>query len=411
MKTYKIALLLLLSFSGFAQQFTVASKVSEVKESGLRSIALTPNFRSYADVNLAGIRLHNSNGKEIPYILSSPEKSRIQSGFEKYHMLLRRNVNDSLTQVLIEHLSGEKWQEITLAIANTDAVKTYSISGSNDNSEWFGLVNSQTLSGLYSHADTEVYKTLPMPVNTYKYLKIEFNDKTSLPLNVTAAGTLTGRPVITTLEEIQDAHVKITQMILEKKTRVTITFNHPAIIDEVVFNITNPKLYKRNAALFVSRTHTVRKKTSTYLEQEFAFDLTSTGKNTISDLNLIENKIVINIDNKDNEPLEIASVKLYHTPVNLIADLKSGEKYVLFAGNVQLSEPDYDLKDFRSQIPVVLPKATLSKPEPVNAKTKGLNADKSPWIMWACIAAGALILFYFCYNLIRDMKDSEKTAS
>jgi len=410
MKTYKIALLLLLSFSGFAQQFTVASKISKVEKNGLHTIPLTPDFRCFADVNLAGLRIQDGSGKEVPYILSTPEKSRIQSGFEKYPMLLRRIVADSVTQVLVEHLSAEKWQDITLAIANTDAVKTYSISGSNDNSEWFGLVNNQVLSGLYSHADTEVYKTLPMPINTYKYIKIEFNDKTSLPLNITAAGKITGKPIATSLQEVKDAHVKITQMILEKKTRVIITFNHPAIIDEIVFKITGPDLYKRSAALFVSRTHTLRKKTSTYLEQEFAFDLTSSGKNSISDLNLIENKVVIDIDNKDNEPLDIASVKLYHTPVNVIANLKSGEKYTILAGNVQLPEPDYDLKSFRNQIPAVLPQATLSKPQPVNAKPKGLNADKSPWIMWACIAVGALILFYFCYNLVRDMKNSEKTA-
>ena len=411
MKIFKIALLLLLNFSGFAQQFTVSSKISGVKERGLHSIALTPAFRSYADVNLAGLRIHDANGKEVPYILSSPGKSKIQSNFEKYPLLLKRVAADSVSQVFIQNLSGAKWNEITLAIANTDAVKTYSVSGSNDNSEWFGLVNNQTLSGLYSHADTEVYKTLPMPVNTYKYLKIEFNDKISLPLNITAAGKITGKPIVTALEEIQDAHVKITEMILEKKTRITVTFNHPAIIDQVVFNITNPKLYNRSAALFVSRTHTVRKKTSTYLEQEYALELNSSGKNIVSDLNLIENKIVIDIENKDNEPLEIASVKLLHAPVNIVADLKAGEKYTLLGGNIQLPEPDYDLKDFRNQIPAILPQATLSKPELVNAKPKGINANKSPWIMWACIAAGALILLYFCYNLVRDMKSSEKTAS
>ncbi len=409
MKTFKIALLLLLSFSGFAQQFTVSSKISKVKATGLHNIALTPDFRCYADGNLAGIRIFDSNSKEVPYILSSPEKIRIESGFEKFPLLLKRIAADSVSQVFIENTSGTKWNEVTLVIANTDAVKTYSISGSNDNSEWFGLVNNQTLSGLYSHADTMVYKTLPLPVNTYRYLKIEFNDKTSLPLNITGAGRITGKPIAAALVEIPNAHVKVTEMLLEKRTRVTVTFNDPVIIDQIAFNITNPRLYNRNAALFVSRSHTVRKKTTTYLEQELAFTLNSANKNIISNLNLIENKVVIDIENKDNEPLEIASVKLYQMPVNLIANLTAGENYSVMAGNIQLHEPDYDLKDFKSQIPAVLPQATLSKPEPVNAKPKGINADKSPWIMWACIAAGALILFYFCYNLVRDMKSSEKT--
>jgi hypothetical protein len=407
MKIFKIVLLLLLSYNGIAQQFTVSAKVKNIGKDGLHSIALTPDFRKHADANLAGIRIEDSNGKEVPYFLSSTGKSRIESRFTKYPMLLKRVATDSVTQIFIEHVSGEKWNEVTLAITNTDAVKTYSISGSNDNTEWFGLVNNQTLSGLYSHADTTVYKTLPMPVNTYKYLKIEFSDKASLPFNITAAGTITGKPITNELQEIRDAHVKITEMILEKKTRVTITFNNPAIIDRMVFDIKAPQLYKRNAAIFVSRSHTRRKKATTYLEQEFAFNLTSSGKNVIDDLNLIENKIVIDIDNKDNEPLEIGSVKLYHTPVSIIADLKSDEKYTVLAGDMTLQEPDYDLKNFKNQIPDVLPQATLSKAEFTTGRAKGINADKSPWIMWACISIGAIILSYFCYSLVRDMKNSE----
>ncbi len=408
MKSNKLLLLLLLSISGFAQQFTVSSKVTDIKTSGLHSILLTPEFRCNADLNIGGIRIHNSKGKEVPYIMTTAGKSSIESGFEKYPMLLKRITTDSVTQVLIENISGNKWHEITLAIANTDAVKTYSISGSYDNAEWFGLVNKQTLEGLSSHADTFVYKTLVMPVNTYKYYKIEFDDKNSLPLNITAAGKITGRQIPAELQEIANAHVKITQMLLEKQTRITITFNELIIINQLSFTINAPNLYNRSATLFVSRTQKVKKKTVTNLEPVSSFDLNSSSANIVSGLDLIENKIVIDIDNKDNEPLEIASVKLLQMPVNLVADLEAGEQYTVLGGDAELTSADYDLNDFKNKIPKNLPEAKLGKPEILTTKTKGINSDKSPWIMWVCISIGAIILAYFCYSLVKDMKSNEK---
>jgi len=411
MRSINILMLFMLSFTGFAQQFTVSAKVSGIKNSGLYSIPLSPEFRCNADLNIGGIRIQDHKGKDVPYIMMTAEKSRIESGFEKYPMLLKRVAADSVTQVLVENLSGNKWQEITLAIANTDAVKTYSISGSYDNAQWFGLVNKQILDGLSSHADTFVYKTLPMPVNAYKYYKIEFNDKKSLPLNITAAGRITGKQIPATLQEIPNAHVKITEMLLEKQTRITVTFNELVIINQIAFAINAPNLYNRNAALFVQRTQKVKKKTVTNLEPVTTFELNSSAKNIVSGLDLIENKIVIDIDNKDNEPLEIASVKLYQMPINLVADLKAGEPYTVVAGDAHLTPPDYDLAAFKNTISKNLPQATLDKPQLLNSKSKGLNADKSPWIMWACITIGALILAYFCYNLVRDMKSNENTAA
>jgi hypothetical protein len=406
MKLFKI-FILMLGFTGFAQQFTVSSKVSQIKSSGLHSIALSPEFRCNADLNIGGIRINDSKGKEVPYIMMTAEKSRIESGFENYPMLLKRVAADSVTQVLVQNLSGNKWNEITLAIANTDAVKTYSISGSYDNTEWFGLVNKQTLNGLSSHTDTFVYKTLSMPVNAYKYFKIEFDDKKSLPVNITAAGKITGKHITTPLQEIPNAHVKITELHLEKKTRITVTFNELVIINQVSFGINAPNLYNRSATLAISRIQKVKKNTVTRLETVESFELNSSSNNTVTGLDLIENKIVIEIDNKDNEPLDIAWVKLYQMPVTLVADLKAGEQYTVLGGDAHLAPPDYDLNDFKNKIPKNLPQATLAKPEIINGKPKGINADKSPWIMWACITVGALILAYFCYNLVRDMNRNE----
>ena len=409
MKT-KILLLLLLSASAFAQQFTASSKITGVKNSGLHAVPLTPEFRSHADVNLSGIRVWDSRKKEVPYLLEEANEAVSKYNFKEYTLLSKSVIADTISQVIVQNTGAKKWDAITLAIANTDAAKTYSISGSHDNKEWFGLVNNQMISGLYSHTDTLVYKTLPMPVNAYRYLKISFNDKKTLPLNILAAGSVTGTQTAPVLLEAANSHVKIMQLALEKKTRVTISFNEPVTINRITFTIKSPSLYKRNARLFLQRVKRRKKKTVPYMEEFYAFDLNSSSKNVIDGLNLIENKVVIEIDNKDNEPLEIASVKVFQNPVKLIADLKAGKQYTVMAGNKELAAPDYDLENFRDQISDSIPKAALAKPVLLSAKPKGINGGKSPWIMWVCIAVGALILLYFCYSLVQDLKKKENPA-
>ena len=408
MKLFKFLLLLLVSCYGFAQEFTVSAKLSGIKQDGLHSVVLSPDFRACADANLNGIRIKDSKGKEIPYFLQNANKNISKYNFKEYEIVSKNVVTDTSSQVIIKNTPDTKWDQVTLAIANTDASKTYSISGSNDNTQWFGLVNNQMLGDLYSHTDTLVYKTLSMPVNAYRYIKISFNDKKTLPVNILAAGKVIGSQTTAQLQEVANTHVKITQLILEKRTRITISFNNPVTVNKIAFAIKGPAFYQRNATLLVPRVRSKRKKTITYMEEAYAFDLNSASKNDLENLNLTEDKIVIEVENKDNEPLDIASIKVYQAPVNLIGYFKAGENYTVLAGNPKLSEPDYDIKNFKDQVSDTIPKAVLAKAVVLSARPKGINGGNSPWIMWACIAAGALILSYFCYSLVQDLNKKEK---
>lgn len=400
----------MISCTAFAQQFTVASKISGIKESGLHSLTLTPEFRSYADVNIDGIRIFDSKKKEVPYWINTDRKSTAKYGFTAYQILYRKTVADTVSQIVIKNEKAVKWDDITLAIANTDARKTYSISGSNDDKQWFGLVNNQVLDGLSSADDTLVYKTLSMPVNAYRFLKISFSDKKTLPVNVIAVGKITGTLLPGILQEVHDPHIKILQLAIEKKTRITISFNNPVTVNQIVLNIAGPSLYNRNAVLLLPRTRKRRKKNIPYFEPAGNFMLSSSGKNVI-DTELTESTFVLEIDNRDNAPLEIKSVKVLQAPVSLVADLKAGEEYTVKAGNIRLAAADYDLIDFKDSLPPVLPKATLLKPVSLVSQSKGINGGKSPWIMWACIAVGAVVLSYFCYSLVKDMKSNQNTGA
>lgn len=399
-----LKLFLLFGFSAFGQEFTVSAKISPIKESGPHVIYVGSQFRALADENPEIIRILDSKNKEVPYFLEYSPAAVGEQDFRKLPIIAKTNVPGKSSSFTIENTSGGKMQELTLAIANTDAVKTYSISGSNDNREFFGLVNNQILDGLQNPADTKAYKTLYLPLHNYKYIRIDFDDKKSLPINVLEAGQLTESITPVAMEEIVPS-VKIENTDDGKKTRIIVAQKHWILINRMVFDIKSPSFYKRSARILVNREETVKrkkKKNVTVLEE---FELDSSTKNAIDFLHFEEQEFVIEIDNQDNPPLDIASVKFYQVPLRIVADLKAGEKYTIVTGNEKFGAAQYDFINFKDKLPKNLPVATLSDAKAMNAVPSEKSTTHNPWIMWVCIAAGAGIVIYFCISMVRDMKD------
>lgn len=406
MKIIKL-LLLFVCCNSFAQQFTVSSKLSEVKTDGLHILNLTPEFRLYSDSNTGGIRIYDSKNKEVPYaVYSKSNDNIIVNGVTSYPVLSRSKVADTSSSVIVENISGNKLQEVTLAIANTDAVKTYSISGSNDQQEWFGLVNNQTLDQLYSPEDIMVYKTISLPLNKYRYLKIDFIDKKTLPVNVIAVGILKSGQIPQPILEALSPEIKITEVPSEKKTRITVKFDNPIDVNQIAFTIKEPAYFKRNARILVSETVKRRRKTKTVLNEYTSFQLNSGGSNSIGDLNLLEKEFIIEIDNNDNQPLSISSVKIYQAPMRLLTYLKTGEQYTIKAGDNELGAASYDIQDL-NKLPENIPQVTMQPVEKLTTAKSNDNPKNNSWIMWLCIIAGALIVLYFCVSMVKDMKNKE----
>lgn len=408
MKTFRLfTLLLLIATNGFAQQFKVSAKLSGVNQNGLHKLTIGPDFRTLADDNPETIRIHDSKGKDVPYFFSYDGDKLNKQNLVKLPILSKTTSADTLTSVIIENISAGRMQNITLAIANNDAVKTYNISGSNDKKEWFGLVNNQQLSDMYNPADTQVYKTLAMPQHTYKYIKIDFNDKRSLPLNITEAGVIISTISSTAFQEVLPFGVKTETN--GKITKITVRFNYQTHIDRINFTVKSPSFYKRDAKIYVTRQEKYKRKTRTYTDVLEYFEIYSSNKNTFDLTNFRERQFVIEINNNDNQPLDFSGITFYQKPLEVIADLQTGQDYTIVAGNKQLKAADYDLANFKDKLPPNLPEAKISKATAIKPVVKNNKTiSQSPLIMWGCISIGALIVFYFCYSLVKDMKNKPK---
>lgn len=406
MKPTKFLFLLFLVNFSFAQYNTTA-KVKAVTTTGLTKIVLPSAIRSASKEDLSDFRIFDSKGIEVPYFIVQNKKETLSNSFEEYELVSKTVVPNKNTSIVIANPSTESINQISLFITNSDVTKTYSVSGSDNQKEWFGLTSSQKLYDLNSTDKTSVIKTISFPLSAYRFLKIDFDDKKTLPINILKVGNFSQQIKSNSLQEIIPQSSSITQLASEKKTRIHVVFDAPQIINQIAFDISKPTFYKREATIYKIATRKNKRKTETYNDNITYFELNSDTNNIFSVPQIFEKELYISIDNQDNPSLKIAEIRFYQIPVSIITSLNANEAYTIKTGNAKLSEPQYDLSNFQNNISANLPETSVSEithTAATNTTIQSKSLWQQSWFMWMCIIIGGIAILYFTTSLVKDMK-------
>lgn len=402
MKTIFSILFILFALS-FSSAQNYQGKMNPVSESGLHQILLSPKLRSTSQNNLDHLRIFDAKKNEVPYILFEGRSTDLQ--YENLNILSKNAVPNKVTSIIVANEKALNLDHLTLKIANTDVDKTYSISGSNDNLEWFGLVIDQKIVGLNDAGENFVERDFSFPLNNYKFLRIDFVDKNSLPINVLEVGLEKNYAIKKSKIELQNFEQRITSDKKNKQTKIHISFKDSQVIDAISFDISAPNFYLRDARIVINKTKTQKRAEVDYPETVINFQLNSKVKNSFEVSELFVKEFTIEIDNQDNPELEIKKISLFQNPVSILADLKANENYTLKIDS-KLSAPAYDLAqsgiDFNQSYPV----ATISNLDKFD-NPKDADSPKTFWqtplFMWLCIGFAVLIIGYFAMTMIKDL--------
>jgi len=408
MKPNNFFILLFLTNLSFGQ-FQVTGKIQDVTKNGFHQIVLSPEIRSYSKQDLSDIRIFNSKGNEVPYFIQNNSEALLHT-FEEYTIVSKSVVAKKSTSIIIAIPSNQNNNQLSLFIANADGEKNYSISGSNDLKEWFGISNSKVLYDLNSTTEASVIKTISYPLSTYQYLKIDFDDRKTLPLNILKVGNFNSQIQKNTWLEIKPKKTSTTEDRSEKETLIHVTFDRPQIINQIVFEILKPTYYSRKAIIYKKVKQQKNRKSVIYDEEIITFELNSNTKNSFTIPEIFEEEFFIKIENKDNQPLAILTIKYNQKPISIITDLSANEKYTIKAGDRNLTEPQYDLSDFKNNIQNNLHQTAIYDVKPIaeiKTKSKEKSIWQKPWFMWTCILLGAVTILYFSVSLINDLKRKE----
>jgi hypothetical protein len=194
----------------------------------------------------------------------------------------------------------------------------------------------------------------------------------------------------------------------DRHSYITLTFPEAYSIDWIGFDIHSPVLFKRSLRVLAEGTHPG--------EWLSVTDIDLDPRKKIFRIPTIKTlRLRIVIANADNAPLEISHISCFQTSRYLVAWLRAGGAYRLYAGNTQAGAPDYDLKYFTDSLkatprtlsigslqsigsqdqPIVTTPAEAAKEPAATGK------DHSGLLLWSCLSAVLLFLVYFSVRMVK----------
>lgn len=390
------------SYGLFGQEYQ--GRLSAVPKSGLYQIVLSPALRSYTKDDVNKIRIYDARQNEVPYLVFKPHTSTAH--FENFPILATLVVPKVSTTVIVSNKHADSIDRLILRIANTDVRKMYSISGSNDSLAWFGLVNNQTVGGLSAPTSTSIEHIFNFPLNNYKYLKFDFIDKNSLPINVLNVGLVKTYSHVDSAIYLSDFTQRNLTDTKTKQTKIAISFPSPQVIDGIQFDISAPNHYYRDAHIVVDRVRVVKKKEVKYQAKVSSFGLRDKTNNSFRIDPLFLSHFTLVIENRDNPALTIDKISFLQDPLPILVDLRANESYTLVV-DANFPNPDYDLKDAAINLNQEYPRTTVLDLKPIAANKNTVAYLKYFWLtsafMWICIIVGVLVLGYFAAAMVKDM--------
>lgn len=391
-------LLSLFVFQVYGQSLWRAD-VKPVEEKGYYNIELDQHIiaKSVAS-HLSDLRIYNSKNKEISYFLRAVSPVQEVSRFESYS--LKQNIEkDSLNIVIVDNTKLDDISRFYIFIRSADVNKYASVRGSNDLSQWYIVKQKTHIYNLEHKADNnEDALLLDIPQGNYKYYEITIENDQNSPLKILRIGNYASSNIYGQFSEINLGRF-VAKDSINKKTYISFPdLQDTYKINRLEISVQSDAHYLRHVLL----SDTINKKS-------LKFDLSSKTDNSfIVDYFPLGKHTFIAIENNNNLPLDIVSIKVYGLNRYLCAYLEKGEKYYLEVGMRYKSSPDYDIGHFRNDIPVDLPivkTENLSQINmPVAVPERQPSLIEKPLFLWAVIILIGLFLTFVCYKTIKEMK-------
>lgn len=403
-------LLLACTHVASAQQYDWQAPVATPAQGGYQRILLSPEITGRLQPDLSDLRLYNSSGQEVPYVLSIEQPMQYKRLFKRYDILSYTHQQGCCSELLISNPEKRKLNNISLLIGNADVRKEVKLSGSDNRQDWYVLKERDMLYAINNRESTAEVKLLDFPLSDYRYFRLQLNDSASAPLNILQAGYYDTYTEAGKYTAIPVQQVSRTDSASAKSTYIRLQFSQPVYPEQLEFTVSSPQLYYRQAHVQlhtsepVQRRRSKRRKQHEQQQQLIPFVLSSNAPAIVEMPREKVQALTIVIQNGDNQPLQISAIKPLQLNRYLVAELSPEETYTLQFGNPKVEAPSYDLRHFQDSIPAGL--QVLQTREPILLQeAKPQKSSGSTIAIWSAIV---LVMAGLAYMTVRMLNDMDK---
>ncbi len=407
MKNKNISLLIILLIisvtTSYGQTFRWKSDLAPVKKTSFYQILISPSIFAKLNDSESDLRIFDQSNTEIPYIFNQENHIDQYLLFREYKIIEKENNRKKdYTKLIIHNPKKTNITNFALIIKNADIRKHLTLSGSNDNKNWYIIKEKYFFEPLYSNNENSVIKILDFPMSNYEYYQVVIYDFFHNPINIIKAGYFDMQQEEGLYSSIDSLTFEQTEKDQQSLIKIQLTDNYQ--IDKLKIEVESDKFYYRKCRFFIIKEERHNRKTEKYEVDIKHTALNSYSENT-SIIDLRNNELYIEIENHDNQPLKIKSIKAYQLNRYLSVELSDTSNYELRFGNDELHAPIYDLAYFQDSIAtekeLIKPKVTQVYQKDTKSKAF-IEMDKI--YIWIAIILVSIVMIYMVTNMLREMK-------
>lgn len=407
----RLIFLLLLSSSAYAQQRGVSlvaeAPLDGVQKDGFYTVSLPPGITALLTRDMGNIRILDEDSVEVPYVANVEKPDYAYVDWKPFKMEKEKK-NGCCTIVKLFNEDKAHIDNFLLEVKNAEINKTARLRGSDDGETWYALAENIQLS--FGHLKSNsVIEVFDFPLSNYAYYQLTINDSTTSPLNVVRALRTREDIIHGMFVEIPNVFMSSKDSVEDHATWATIQFDTAQYVDRLEFDVDGPHLFKRHVKIFREVEYFVKKKKNIRLEELTSFDVIS-GQARPVYVYTKERKLLVRVENDDNQPLKIDKVAAYQLKHSLIAWLEAKHTYRLVMGEDEMNPPVYDLAFFKDSIPANPTEIEVGKLRHLATQ----KPDVSPTfftekkVIWIAIILVAAVLAGMSVRMLKDKELKER---
>lgn len=404
---------LLLFANGTAQTKISYKRKINAKQNSWNYFRIPDNLYEKAEPGLADLRIYRilqKDSLEVPYLISGFWGTEVQ--MDEYFEILNKTKTEKGYYFTLQREDNQsEISEIKLSFDNKNFDWRIDLEGSNDQKEWFGILENYRVLSIKNSKTDFSFENLIFEKTRYKYYRIlvKTNEK---PLLSEAA--FQNDDVLKyqkfNVHKIQNFKVKNDKK--SKTSTAVFSLKNSLPIYSFRIKVENKNDFYRPISIYAIDTIATEKgKLAEYSGIADGTLSSLKGADLKSYKEVLAKQMMIVIDNGDNPPLKISEieVKTYENGIVFKAE-KSGD-YILTYGNQQIIDrPNYDIETFEEKISREKKDTVSLSNEMIVKQADNRSKPLMESDYWLSGIMIVLILFlgYFSYKMIAKKSESEE---
>lgn len=383
-----------------AQQARWSASVPAVGEKGLHAIVLTPELLGASRADLGDLRLLDSAGSDVAYIL----RSTVEMSSPEFitYPLIQNTAYDKNTVVELERPADRVLEDLSIWIRPLEDQKRLRVTGSDDRKHWYMVKDDHlVMQGAMGTPPRQVLM-LHLPPTDYKYLRIQMNDSLTPPMQVLGVGHFEG--TVVEPRRVTSEKVEWSQRDSASFSMIRVRGPHQLLIDRLRYAVSDTGNYFRRCVLRTWGQHMKGRGKKRHLVWEqhiVASYAIGSDRDRIADIPEVRlDSFDLVVDNGDDRPLHFTELEFSAREQLMLAHLVPDMSYRITTGDASLAPPHYDMAHFEQPTPAGTITPGALEALPMEAEVAPLF-DPSQWWIWAVIIALMAGMGWMAWRMLR----------